>query len=204
MILSARMSRGSATRSRTCASKSFKNDIPPPPKARPSSADRTRSGSQATKVIATTRRLTRSSGGRARRVLRRSWYSGPPRTSENSSESSASGRSLMGPLNSSQRGFQRTWAYVAFQSPSPDRLDEGRSEAEGPVAHGDTGRAHTPTLQVPEHGRPALGALPVAILERDQFLRPVRPHADHHERAEAVEAPNRGEGDRVGEGGGWP
>src|SRR5438034_214594 len=54
---------------------------------------------------------------------RRSWYSGPPRTSENSSESSASGRSLMGPLNSSQRGFQRTWAYVAFQSPSPDRPD---------------------------------------------------------------------------------
>src|SRR6185295_10479408 len=33
------------------------------------------------------RRLRRSRGGLARRVLRKSWYSGPPRTREKSSES---------------------------------------------------------------------------------------------------------------------
>ena len=37
-----------------------------------------------------------------------------------------------------------------------------------------------------EHSLPALGALPVAVLDRDQLLRPVGPHADHDERAEAV------------------
>src|SRR5437867_4809806 len=126
MIFSARMSSGSATRKRTCASRSFRKGIPTPPNARPSSREMTRSGNQARRMLEPIRRLRRSRDGRARRVLRRSWYSGPPRTSENSSESSASGRSLMGSLNSSQRGFQRTWAYVAFQSPSPDRPDEGR------------------------------------------------------------------------------
>src|SRR4029450_4323914 len=54
------------------------------------------------------------------------------------------------------------------------------------VAHGDHGRAHAPALQVPEHGLPALGALPVAPPARDQLLGPVGPHADHHERAEAI------------------
>jgi hypothetical protein len=43
-----------------------------------------------------------------------------------------------------------------------------------------------PGAWVAEHGLPALGALPVAVLNRDQFFRPAGPHADHHERAEAV------------------
>lgn len=51
----------------------------------------TRSGNQARRMLAPIRRLRRrSSGDRARRVRRRSWYSGPPRTRENSPESAAS------------------------------------------------------------------------------------------------------------------
>ena len=63
---------------------------------------------------------------------------------------------------------------------------DGRPEAKRPVAHGDDRWAHASALQVAEHGLPALGALAVAILDRDQLLRPVGSHVDHHQRAEAV------------------
>src|SRR5262249_12357017 len=46
-----------------------------------------------------------------------------------------------------------------------------RPEGKGTVTHGDAEWVHAPTLQVPEDGLPALGALPVAVLDRDQFLR---------------------------------
>src|SRR5262249_28298073 len=59
-------------------------------------------------------------------------------------------------------------------------------EAERPVAHGDDGRSHAPTLQVPEYGLPTLRALPIAVVDRDQLLRPVGPDADHPKSAEAV------------------
>src|SRR5262245_5257272 len=65
-------------------------------------------------------------------------------------------------------------------------IAHGGPETEGAVAQRDNGRAHAPTLQVTEHRLPALGALAVAVLDRDQFLCPVGWHADHHERAEAV------------------
>jgi len=42
------------------------------------------------------------------------------------------------------------------------------------------------TLQLAQHGFPALRALAVAVLDSDKLLRPVGAHADHHERAEAV------------------
>ena len=59
-------------------------------------------------------------------------------------------------------------------------------EAECPVAHGQDRSAHPTVLEAAEHVGPALRALPVAVLDRDQLLRPVRPHADHHQRAQAV------------------
>src|SRR5262249_38323369 len=62
----------------------------------------------------------------------------------------------------------------------------GDPEAEGAIAHDNYGWAHTSALQIAENGLPAFGALAVAVLDRDQLLGPVRPHADHHERAEPV------------------
>jgi len=65
----------------------------------------------------------------------------------------------------------------------------GGPEAEGAVTHRDDGRTHAPALQVAEQSLPALGALAVAVLDRDQLLRPICPHADHHERAEPGRPP---------------
>ena len=53
-------------------------------------------------------------------------------------------------------------------------------------------------LQTAQHGGPALGALSVAILDRDQLLRPIGPHTDHHEGAEAVFLQADAEVDPVG------
>src|SRR5262249_57907302 len=65
-------------------------------------------------------------------------------------------------------------------------VPHGDPEAEGAIAHDNYGWAHTSALQIAENGLPAFGALAVAVLDRDQLLGPVRPHADHHERAEPV------------------
>src|SRR5262249_60933991 len=65
----------------------------------------------------------------------------------------------------------------------------GRPEAEGAVPDRDDRRAQAPALQIAEDGLPALGALTVAVLDRDQLLRSIRPHTDHHEGAEAVVLP---------------
>jgi hypothetical protein len=48
------------------------------------------------------------------------------------------------------------------------------------------GRPHPPPLQVAEQMRPAFGALPEAVLDGDELLRPIRPDSDHHQQAEPV------------------
>ena len=40
-------------------------------------------------------------------------------------------------------------------------------------------------LQIPQHGRPAVSALPRAIVDGDEPFRAIAPHANHHARAEA-------------------
>ncbi len=59
-------------------------------------------------------------------------------------------------------------------------------EAERAVTDREDGGAHPAALEIPEHRAPALGALPVAVLQGDHFLRPVRPHPDQHERAQPL------------------
>ena len=66
--------------------------------------------------------------------------------------------------------------HVADSGPEPERT----------VAHGDDRGVHAPTLQVAQHGLPALRALAVTVLDRNQFLGSVRPDADHDQRAEAI------------------
>jgi hypothetical protein len=67
----------------------------------------------------------------------------------------------------------------------PHRTDGG-PEAERTVADGDDGRTQAAAPQIPQHRCPAVGALAVAVLNRDEFLRAVGAHANHHERAEAI------------------
>jgi hypothetical protein len=75
---------------------------------------------------------------------------------------------------------------VALLARLRPHVPHGDPEAEGAIAHGNDGRAHTPPLQVAEHCLPTLRALAVAVLDGDQLLRPVGPHADHDQRAEPV------------------
>ena len=44
----------------------------------------------------------------------------------------------------------------------------------------------TAALEIPEHCAPALGALPVAVLQGDHFFAAVRPDSDQHERAQPL------------------
>ena len=67
----------------------------------------------------------------------------------------------------------------------PHRAD-GRPEAQRAVADRDEGRPKSPPLEVAQHAAPTVGALPIAILDRDQLFRAVRPHANHHQRAEPI------------------
>ena len=97
----------------------------------------------------------------------------PPRTS---------GR-RWAPFSRRHRACAKPVALLAGLRP---HVADGRPEPEGTIAHGNDGRAHAPPLQVAKHGLPALRALAVAVLDRDQLLRAVGPHANHHECAEAV------------------
>jgi hypothetical protein len=85
---SATMSRGSATRNRTCASTSNKKGTRTAvPHARPPTADRISRGSHANSGMATIRRRKSSRVLPDRCARRMSWYNGPPSTSEKSYES---------------------------------------------------------------------------------------------------------------------
>ena len=75
---------------------------------------------------------------------------------------------------------------VALLAGLRPHVADGRPEAEGTIANGNDGRAHAPPFQVAEHRLPTLRALAVAVLDRDQLLRAVGPHANHHECAQAV------------------
>ena len=81
---SAAMSSGSATRNRACISRSYRNGSPTPPQALPSTRERSRSGSQANRVMKTILRFMSSRAGEVRCERSRSWNRGPPRTSEKS------------------------------------------------------------------------------------------------------------------------
>ena len=95
----------------------------------------------------------------------------------------ARGRRRFGSLSS-------TLASLWHQSRCHRRLrphvPQRRPEAQRPVPNRHRRRAQTTPPQVPQHARPALVALPVAVLQRHQLLRPVRPHPDHHQRAQTV------------------
>src|ERR1700676_4855100 len=67
----------------------------------------------------------------------------------------------------------------------PDLARRG-PEAQRAVTHRYHRRGHPAPLEVAQQRLPALGALPVAILDREQLLLAVGPRADHHQRAEPV------------------
>src|SRR5215468_7059338 len=67
----------------------------------------------------------------------------------------------------------------------PDGADGG-PKAEGAVTYGNDRCAQTAALEIAQHRGPAIGALAIAVFDGDQCLRPVGPHADHHERAQAI------------------
>ena len=81
---SAAMSSGRATRNRACISRSYRNGSPTPPQALPSTRERSRSGSQANRLMKTILRFKSSRAGEVSRERSSSWNRGPPRTSEKS------------------------------------------------------------------------------------------------------------------------
>src|SRR6266852_7077508 len=58
--------------------------------------------------------------------------------------------------------------------------------------------ARTGALEIPDHGAPALGALPVAVLQGDHFLGAVRSDPNEHERTQAFVLQTDREVDAVG------
>ena len=88
---SATINSGSATRKRTCTSRSSKKGTAAlPPSACPSRAESTKSGSQANSESTRMRWRTSISASSARCARRSNWKSGPPRTSEKSCGSRSS------------------------------------------------------------------------------------------------------------------
>ena len=82
---SATINRGSATRKRTWVSMSNRNGTPVLPRHRfPSSPESSSSGSQANSAMTMMRWRTIISASSVRCAFRKSWKSGPPRTSEKS------------------------------------------------------------------------------------------------------------------------
>ena len=61
-----------------------------------------------------------------------------------------------------------------------------RPEAERAVGDRHDRGPHPPPLQVAQHRQPALGALPIPILDGDHLLRAVRPRPDHDQGAQPV------------------
>jgi hypothetical protein len=54
------------------------------------------------------------------------------------------------------------------------------------IADHELGLVQPAGLQIAHHARPGLGALAVAVLDREQFLGPVLAHADHDQQAQPV------------------
>ena len=67
----------------------------------------------------------------------------------------------------------------------PDIAHRG-PEAECAVANCHHRRAQTTAAQIPQYACPTLRALSIAVLERHQFLGPVRSHPEYHQRAQPV------------------
>src|ERR1700674_5329410 len=67
----------------------------------------------------------------------------------------------------------------------PDLARRG-PEAQRAVAHRYHRRGHPAPLEVAQQRLPALGTLPVAILDREQLLLAVGPRADHDQGAEPI------------------
>ena len=77
-------------------------------------------------------------------------------------------------------------APVAELSRLGPHVAHGRPEAQGAVADRPHWGPHAPALQVPQHRRPAVGALAVAVLQGHELLGPIGPYADDHQRTEPV------------------
>lgn len=61
-----------------------------------------------------------------------------------------------------------------------------RPEGERAVADRDDRCAQAAALEVTLYRRPAVGALPIGVLDGHEFLRPAGPHADHDQGAEPI------------------
>ncbi len=97
---------------------------------------------------------------------------GPPRNS----------KGLPGPPNLRLRpdGVHPVPLVAGFGEHVPD----GTPEAQCPVPDRELRRPHSALVEVAQKARPTLGGLPVAVGDGHQFLRPIHPDADHHQRTQ--------------------